>query len=316
MDPAFVYRPEFDFTLPAFDAEALASLHRFDGRRASRAWKDFDGDSLPSGARLVPERVTFDQLREVHGHDYLTSLRSSAVLAEIIELPEAAAAPIGLLEGVLLEPMRYACGGTLAAVDACFERGIVVHLSGGYHHAKREHGEGFCVWSDLALGVERARTRHGVERVMVVDLDAHQGNGLGDVFAGDETVAIFDVYNAEIWPHDEAARAGIRFEHRLASGTTGDAYLELLTRELPAAMDSARPQLVLYNAGTDIVDGDPLGGLSVPFEDVEARDRFVLDECVRRALPVVTTASGGYTDHSYRLLASMCTYVRERWLAA
>jgi len=316
MDPAFVYRPEFDFTLPALDAEALASLHRFDGRRASRAWALFEGDSLPERARIVPERVSFDELREVHGHDYLTSLRSSAVLAEIIELPEAAAAPFELLEGVLLEPMRYACGGTLAAVDACFERGVVVHLSGGYHHAKRDRGEGFCVWSDLALGAERARTRHGVERVLIVDLDAHQGNGLGSIFTGEDDVAVFDLYNADIWPHDEEARAGIRFENRLASRTAGHDYLRLLARELPAALDEFQPGLVLYNAGTDIVDGDPLGDLGVAFEDVEARDRFVVDECVRRSLPVVTTASGGYTDHSHRLLASLCTYVRERWLAA
>jgi histone deacetylase 11 len=314
MRPVFVHRPEFDFTLPGFGAEALSSLQRFDGGRAGRAWALLDGESLPASARIQPERVSPETLARVHEADYLASLGNPATLARIIEIPEAADAPLELLERVLLEPMRHACEGTRLAVDAALEGGIAVHLSGGYHHAKRDRGEGFCVWSDLALGIDRARSHHGLERVMVVDLDAHQGNGVGAMFDGDEGVAVFDLYNADIWPWDEEARAGIRFEHRVASGTDGQTYLELLHRELPAALAEFAPQLVIFNAGTDVVAGDPLGELALPFEAVEARDRFVVERCAELAIPLVTLASGGYTEHSHRLLASLGSFVRDRWL--
>ncbi len=315
MRPVFVHRPEFDFTVPRAEGDALASLHRFDGRRASRAWELLGGDSLPEEARLRPGRVPPEALARVHGEAYLATLGDAAVLAGIIEIPEAAQAPPELLDAVLLEPMRHACEGTRLAVDAALEGGLAVHLSGGYHHAKRDRGEGFCVWSDLALGVDRARAHHGLERVMIVDLDAHQGNGVGSIFAGDPGVAVFDVYNADIWPWDEEARAGIRYEHRLASGTGGEAYLGLLERELPAALREFAPQLVIYNAGTDIVAGDPLGELDVAFGAVEARDRFVVERCAELGLPLVTLASGGYTEDSHRLLASLARFVRDRWLS-
>lgn len=314
MQPAFVYCPEFDFTLPREEGQALASLHRFDGQRASRAWTLLDGEELPSSCWLEPGPVDPADLSRVHDSAYLASLGNPEVLAEVIEVPEAAEAPPELLEEVLLQPMRHACEGTRLAVDAALEGGLVVHLSGGYHHAKRERGEGFCAWSDLALGVDRARTRHDLERILVIDLDAHQGNGVGSIFAGDPGVTVFDVYNADIWPQDEAARAGIDHEFRLSSGTTGSTYLGLLRRELPPVLDDLRPELVLYNAGTDIVAGDPLGELSVAFEDVEARDRLVVEECASRGLPLVTLASGGYTEDSHRLLASLACFVRDRWL--
>jgi histone deacetylase 11 len=151
-------------------------------------------------------------------------------------------------------------------------------------------------------------------RVLVVDLDAHQGNGVASIFAEDEDVAVFDVYNGEIWPGDEEARRAIRWEHPLPSGTSGAAYLELLRRELPRALDEFEPQLLLYNAGTDIVAGDPLGLLEVAHADVSRRDFLVLEEAARRALPTVVVPSGGYTDASHRLLAELLVGVAERWL--
>lgn len=318
MEPAFVHSPRYDYALPEMGpADQLASLHRFDGKRASRAWALFEEvGGAPAGTRLEPAPVERADLLLAHDAAYLDSLTSSEALAEIIEIPEAALVPFDLLEAILLEPMRHATGGTILALREAFERGLVVNLSGGYHHAKRDRGEGFCAFSDLAVAIGVARRERGPLRALVVDLDAHQGNGVASIFARDDDAAVFDVYNGEIWPQDEVARRAIRWDHPLPSGTDGAAYLELLARELPRALDEFEPQLVMYNAGTDIVAGDPLGLFEVSTEDVLRRDLFVLEETARRGLPTVVTPSGGYTETSHQLLAELLIEVRERWLRA
>ena len=170
------------------------------------------------------------------------------------------------------------------------------------------------MYNDLAVAIEVARAEHGLERIMVVDLDAHQGNGVESIYRDDPSVAVLDLYNGEIFPGDEAARAGIRWDHPLHSGTTGAEYLALLREALPRALDELEPQFLVYNAGTDIVAGDPLGLLEVEPEGVVERDLFVLESAIERTIPTLTVPGGGYTEESHRLVAGMLEGVRERWM--
>ncbi|MCB9916031.1 MAG: histone deacetylase [Planctomycetes bacterium] len=315
MRPAFVHSPAYDFRLPAELARVLANLHHFDGLRAQRAWALFEaGGAVPAEARLAPREVTRAELERVHTGAYLASLASPEVIAEVLEVPLAAQVPLDLLERAVLAPMRLATGGTVEAARHARERGLVVNLAGGYHHAKPWRGEGFCVYADLAIALEAVRAEQGLARALVIDLDAHQGNGVEAAYLHDERVAVFDVYNADIWPQDEQAKAGIRWDHPLRTGARGAEYLGVLEAHLGPALDEFAPELALYNAGTDVVAGDPLGLMELGEADVLARDVFVLESLARRGVPTVVTTSGGYTDASHRMVAAMLGAIRARWM--
>jgi len=232
-------------------------------------------------------------------------------VAGILELPPLAHAPGWLLDRAVLRPMRWATQGTVVAMREAFQSGFVANLGGGFHHARPDAGEGFCVYSDIGIGICQVR-REGLlpedSRIAYIDLDAHQGNGVCHVFRGDRRVFVFDMYNAEIYPFlDHEARERIDCDVRLQSGCTDDDYLGLLERHLPAFLDSISKSqpvgLAIYNAGTDIVSGDPLGQMRVSPDAVVQRDAFVLDALRSRGIPTVMLPSGGYTDQSYRLIA-------------
>lgn len=314
MTPAFVYSTEFDFVLPeASGGPGFGNIRHFDGQRAARAWA-LACEEHPEleDARLEPAPVTEEELLSVHPPAYLASLASSQALAEVIDSPEIAQLPFDLLMDVILRPQIMGTGATLAATRAARDRGVVINLSGGYHHARQRRGEGFCLFSDIAIAAHLAREEHGVERIAVVDLDAHQGNGVSSIFVDDPQVGIFDIYNEDIYPDDLGARDGLRWDRPVKSGCNGAEYLNLLERELPRAFDEFDPEFVFYNAGTDLVAGDPLGRLLVDEADVRRRDAFVLDEVIGRGIPTVVTASGGYSELSHQLLARMIADLWQR----
>jgi histone deacetylase 11 len=217
--------------------------------------------------------------------------------------------------------MRRATAGTvLAAREALRSGGVVMNLSGGYHHASAGRGEGFCVYADVGVAVAVLR-RDGLlgrtDRVVHVDLDAHQGNGVARVFADDPSVFLLDLYNRDIYPHDAEARRRVDCDLPVPSGYDDARYLATVTRELPRFLDAlcgpgrAKPHLAFYNAGTDVLSGDPLGRLDVSAAGIFERDRFVIGELSRHQVPTVILSSGGYTRASFQLLARTAAWVLE-----
>ena len=305
-----VYSPHYDLGVPA-----LEGLHPFDGRKFSRAFAELRrrlGD-LADRSVAPPAPASDADLRLVHPAGHLASLKSAAVVTAALELPalsvpDAVLAP--LLDRAVLTPMRWAVAGTATAARAALtsNRGAV-NLGGGFHHAKPERAEGFCLFADVAVAV-RALRREGLlapgDPVAHVDLDAHRGNGVATVFADDSSVRLLDLFNADIYPYgDRDARARIDRPVELRSGTSGARYLGLLREHLPAFLAgfSAPPRLAFVNAGTDVVADDPLGGLALSADDVAERDRFVLGTLSAAGIPWVMVTSGGYTDRSWRLVA-------------
>ncbi|KAH7288458.1 hypothetical protein KP509_31G027100 [Ceratopteris richardii] len=138
---------------------------------------------------------------------------------------------------------------------------------------------------------------------MIIDLDAHQGNGHERDFAGDKRVYILDIYNSDIYPQDFLARRAITQKVELRSGTTTSAYLHQLQEELKVAKSAFHPQLIIYNAGTDILAGDPLGGLLISPEGVKERDELVFRFAEEQSCPIVMVTSGGYTKKSAGVIA-------------
>jgi histone deacetylase 11 len=310
-----VYSPHYNIGF--FGVERL---HPFDSKKYGRAWRVLRERMGPSlkAMWVKPDRpASREELLLVHSAEYLDRLRDSKCVARALELPPVALLPRWIVDRCVLRPMRYAVRGTILAAREAMKDGFAVNLSGGYHHAKPEAGEGFSIYSDIGIAV-RSLWRDGLlkddARVAYIDLDAHQGNGVCRVFADDRRVFIFDMYNCLIYPLEVATRERVDCDLQLLSGCGDERYLRDLKDWLPGFLDSVGNEqpicLAVYNAGTDIFAGDPLGGLNVSAEAILERDLFVVGELRQRGIPSVMVLSGGYTPQSYRLVAdSVCGLV-------
>jgi histone deacetylase 11 len=310
-----VYSPDYDIHF-----FGLERLHPFDSRKYSRAMGELErrcGPRLESWIRTPEGPVTREQLLRVHLEEYLERLGSSPYLARVLELPFLAGLPASLIDQRVLAPMRLATAGTILAARQALLHGIAINMSGGYHHASTHQGEGFCVYSDLPIAVAELRATGELgpeDRVLVIDLDAHQGNGFERALGHDRTIFFLDVYNADIYPGDRAAARRIDFPAPLRPGTGDEEYLATLRRLLPEALDHIFPlKLALYNAGADVYRGAALGGLDIAAEGVFARDRYVFDTLSDEGIAWVMLLSGGYSRESYRLIARSVAYVLETW---
>lgn len=225
--------------------------------------------------------------------------------------------PIGMLETRILNPMRLATTGTIIAAQMAIENGAAINFSGGYHHASKDQGGGFCIYSDIAIAIavlRKSKKLNSSDQIVIIDVDAHQGNGLERIFRKDTNVYIFDMYNKEIYPMDMWAKKGIQCDIPLRSGASDQEYLSKLSDNLPHFLQRIdKPKIAFYNAGTDIHSRDPLGGLSVSREGVLKRDKFVLEALTKRRIPWVMVPSGGYTSVSYILLADTVNYILNKW---
>jgi histone deacetylase 11 len=308
-----------DYNISFFGIERL---HPFDSKKYVRAWsllKERFASALDDHYIAVDRPASDEELRLVHTREYLESLSSSANIAAALEVPMLGKLPAGILAWRVLRPMRLAARGSVIAAKAALENGAAVNLSGGYHHAKPGRGEGFCVFSDIALIVRQLRREKLLkleDAIVYVDLDAHQGNGVCHQFLSDKEFHIFDMYNAGIYPKaDIEARRRIDANVPLPHGCAGDEYLGKLRQNLPSFLDSLnrpKPRLAIYNAGTDVFAGDQLGGLCLSPDDILQRDLFVVDELRRRQIPFVMLLSGGYSRQSYQLVADTVTRLLEQ----
>lgn len=184
-------------------------------------------------------------------------------------------------------------GGTLAASRAALESGFAGVLAGGTHHAYRAEGSGFCVFNDLAVAALDLVGRGAARRVLVVDLDVHQGDGTAAIFAGDERVFTFSMHGARNFP---LRKQQSDLDVPLADGTGDEEYLAALDTHLAAALERSRPQFVLYQGGVDPLEQDKLGRLALTHAGLAERDRRVFETARRLGLPLVATLGGGYAD--------------------
>jgi histone deacetylase 11 len=305
------YHPRYNLGFPGAER-----LHPFDLRKYARAWhvlKKSLGRRLQEIHLRVAAPTSDEQLALIHTPEYLKSLRTSAVVAQAIEVPSLRRAPWWLLDRFVLQPMRWAAAGTIEAANAALRDGLAFNLGGGFHHAKPNGGEGFSIYNDIAVMVRVLRQSGQLaedSRVAYIDLDAHQCNGVACCFRDDPRVFLFDIHNGAIYPMlDVEARERVDCLLPVRPGCRGNEYLNLLRKSLPPFLGSvgrsATIGLAIYNAGTDVLDGDPLGGLPLSMEDVLARDCFVLKTLRERKLPTVVLTSGGYTSVSYQAIAQM-----------
>jgi histone deacetylase 11 len=291
-----IYHPCYNIT-----AFGLERLHPFDGRKYRRIHDALIERGLRRPDDFVrPNKVSRQELLEVHVPEYLRSLRSSETLARILELPVVRRLPGSVIDWRILWPMQYAVGGTILASRLALEQGVAINLGGGFHHAAAGWGGGFCVYADIPLAAKILHDEGRARNVLVVDLDAHQGNGTAAVFQDWPWAAIFDLYQRDIFP----ARKELEdYPMPVGPGLTGGEYLEIVQEKLPAALDSLRPDLLIYNAGSDPFIEDPLAQFRLTAGDLAERDLMVVTMARERGIPVAMVLSGGYSAASWSIHA-------------
>lgn len=186
--------------------------------------------------------------------------------------------------------IRATVGGLLGATRAALEGGIAGSLAGGTHHAHADRGEGFCVFNDIAVCTRMLQREGLARRVLIIDLDVHQGNGNSSIFAGDDSVFVFSMHGRQNYPFHKIAST---LDVELETGTGDEEYLRRLGEALPK-LESFGADFVFYQMGVDALKEDALGKLALSFAGLAERDRRVLTWCRERKLPVALALGGGY----------------------
>lgn len=277
-------------------AFGLEKLHPFDGRKFSKIQKILLSTGLRTKADFAsPIALTEQQLKIIHTDRYLESLTHSDELAKILEVGLLSKMPSSLLDWRILKPMRLASGGTLLSCRKALEHGVAINIGGGYHHAERDDGGGFCVYSDIPIALSILREEKLIKRGMIVDTDAHQGNGFANVARSDPFFYILDLFDESIYPYPKVEEDwSVPFK----KGTGGDAYLGSLEAALPKAIEKAQPDLIVYNAGSDVLATDPLSSLQLTPQHLNERDLFVISTARERNIPIAMVLAGGYSFES------------------
>jgi histone deacetylase 11 len=290
---SLIYSPAYNIT-----AFGLERLHPFDSVKYSRihAWLIRQGLRQPADF-LAPAPCTLDDLRRVHTGEYLRKLSTSSELARILEVGIVGYLPNAFVDWRVLRSMRLATGGTSLACRLARAEGLAINLGGGFHHASSDHGHGSCVYADTPIALAQLHAEKPFRSVLIVDTDAHQGDGTAKAIRAWPWVNALDFYEEHLFPTPKEWEA---HPVPLPSGLSGGEYLDILRSELPKALDRFAPDFVVYNAGSDVLASDPLTTLQLSVEDMVDRDLYVVTEVRERDIPLAMVLSGGYGPQSWK----------------
>ncbi len=275
----------------------LEKLHPFDIRKYQKIHDALVADGLLTRAQTrSPAELTREDLLLIHTPEYLDSLKSRASVAKYLEAPLLNLAPVAL-EDAVLRPFRQASGGTVLAARQALQSGIGVNIGGGYHHAKPDRGEGFCLFADVPIAIRRLQQEGHIQRAMVIDVDVHQGNGTIVCLPEDEATFTFSMHQKGIYPVPKEVGD---LDVELTAGMRDVEYLAVLEQHLEEVFNQADADICFIVGGCDTLEGDPLASLRMTHGGIVDRDQRIVEECVKRNIPVVLTLSGGYSPDAWK----------------
>jgi len=234
---------------------------------------------------LKPDAATDEDILRVHTADWVRKLKTGTLTASEVMLLEVPYSP------ELVEAVWLAAGGTILAAQSALRDGFGSNLSGGFHHAYPEHGEGFCAIHDVAVAIRRLQTDGAIKKTIVVDTDVHHGNGTAAIFRDDPTVFTLSMHQLNNYPGYKPPSS---LDLNMHDGVEDEEYLGALIPAVKKALDKFQPEILFYVGGADPYCEDQLGGLSLTKAGLKRRDRSVFEEARQRGIPVVTTLAGGY----------------------
>jgi acetoin utilization deacetylase AcuC-like enzyme len=237
---------------------------------------------------IVPQAASDEQLGLAHEWEYLEKVKNGQLSEREIRRMGFPWSP------QLVERSRRSVGSSIAACRTALVEGLAANLAGGTHHAYPDHGEGFCVFNDVAVAARVIQKEKRAQRIVILDCDVHQGNGTAAIFAGDPTVFTFSIHGAKNFPfHKEVSD----LDMALPDGAGDQEYLEALRKGLKISLGRAGGELAIYLAGADPFVGDRLGRLALTKTGLAQRDQMVLNACWSAGLPTAVVMAGGYAKN-------------------
>ena len=277
---------------PAY-AAPMPSGHRFPMDKFRLVMRRLLDDGVVTSAQCHrPDPAPRSWLKRVHASGYVDAVFDQT-------LDPAIARRIGLpMTEAVATRSAAANGGTVLTTHLALEHGLACNTAGGSHHAFAEEGTGFCIFNDVAVALSLLLDEQRIQRALVVDLDVHQGDGTAKIFEENDEVFTFSMHCRTNFP---ARKQKSDLDIELEAGTDDETYLRRLEDVLPGILSNHRPDLVVYNAGVDPHREDKLGRLDLTDQGLERRERFVLESCRARGLPLACVMGGGYAPDLTRL---------------
>jgi acetoin utilization deacetylase AcuC-like enzyme len=257
--------------------------------------------TLSDNELFHPEKIEDEDILLAHTFTYLNNLNFGSI-------GEKETRKIGFpFSKSLLEREKYILGGTLACAQFALQFGISMNTAGGTHHAFSGNGEGFCLLNDFAVAAASLLNKKIVQKIVIVDLDVHQGNGTAEIFKNIPEVFTFSMHGKENYPLKKE-KSDLDIE--LATGIEDEEYLRLLANNLSEVLESQKPDIVFFLSGVDVLKTDSLGKLNLSREGCRLRDKFVLELCKRNQIPVVVAPGGGYSKDIKDIVEAHCNTFR------
>ncbi|GGI26184.1 histone deacetylase family protein [Pedobacter mendelii] len=197
--------------------------------------------------------------------------------------------------------------GTIDGTEFAFENGIAFNVAGGTHHSGSNWGEGFCLLNDQAIAANFLLNKKLANRILIIDLDVHQGNGTAEIFKNDSRVFTFSMHGEKNFPFRKEISS---LDVPLNDGVEDEEYLSLLEINLNIAFERSKPEFVFYLAGVDVLSTDKLGKLSLSKAGCKERDKLVLQSCKIKNLPLQVSMGGGYSTDIKDIVDAHCNTYR------
>ncbi len=250
---------------------------------------------------FCPKALDEKWILGVHDKDYWLGLKNGTTSPKMMRR-------IGFpLTPQLVERETVIAQGTIDCCHFAKRNGIAMNVAGGTHHAFPDKGEGFCLLNDIGIAANYMLEMKLAKRIIVIDLDVHQGNGTAVMFQNESRVFTFSMHGKDNYPlHKEKSNLDIPLE----TGTSDETYLSKLSDNLPKLIENHRPDFIFYLSGVDVLETDKLGHLAVSREGCRQRDEYVLGEFKRRNIPVVVSMGGGYSPRLTDLVEAHCNTFR------
>ena len=265
---------------------AVPEGHRFPMAKYEKLPQKLIADGIATPSQFFePPMATVDEILTTHTQAYWHAL-------DTLTLPAKDCRKIGLpMSQALIDRERFVVGATIACAKHALTDGIALSTSGGTHHAFADSGEGFCILNDVCVA-SNVLLRDGLaKRILILDLDVHQGNGNAAIMADNPSVFVFSMHGEKNYPYHKPKSD---LDIALADGTGDEEYLKLLNYHLPKVLDEFCPDFVFYQAGVDVLADDRLGRINLSMGGLIQREKFVIETLHNNKLPTVVTMGGGY----------------------
>jgi acetoin utilization deacetylase AcuC-like enzyme len=233
-----------------------------------------------------PDVANLETVLNVHKRSYVNELLE-------LSLDPRAARKIGFpLSAELVERELRIANGTIMGTQKAFETEIAFNIAGGTHHAYSDRGEAFCLLNDQAIAAQFLLNQKLAKKILIVDLDVHQGNGTAEIFQHNPSVFTFSMHGKSNYPFKKETSD---LDIALPDGTNDESYLKILRETLPQLIQKQKPDFIFYLSGVDILATDKLGKLSCTIEGCKKRDEMVFEQCLKHQIPVQVSMGGGYS---------------------